>query len=146
MSAPWLAARPLGPGAYAAFRRGAVFECCKWDPQVEDTATLAPFPLVIEPETWREIASLAQALAHETLSAELELVERPHLHAELGLPARCGAALRRRGAATPGVARLIRFDFHHTRDGWRISEANTDVPGGLNEVSGVTALMAEQYD
>lgn len=146
MSGPWLAAQPLGAEAYAAFRRRAIFECCKWDPQVEDTATLAPFPLVLEWETWRELASLAESLAQETLSAEAELVERPDLYAELGLPARCRAALRHRGASTPGVARLIRFDFHHTRDGWRISEANTDVPGGLNESSGVSELMAEQYD
>ena len=37
--------------------------------------------------------------------------------------------------------RLIRFDFHHTDTGWRISEANTDVPGGLNEASGLPRLV-----
>lgn len=146
MTMPWLAPPPLGSAAYAAFRRRAIFECCKWDPQVEDTASLAPFPLVIVGETWRELASLAESLALETLRAESELGERAELHAELGLPARCRAALRQRGAPTPGAARLIRFDFHHTREGWRISEANTDVPGGLNEASGISALMAEHYD
>ena len=146
MTTPWMAAPPLGSDAYSAFRRRAIFECCKWDPQVEDTATLAPFPLVIEAETWRELASLAESLARETLAAESELADRPELHAELGVPARCRRALRQRGTATAGVARLIRFDFHHTRQGWRISEANTDVPGGLNEASGVSSLMAEQYD
>jgi glutathionylspermidine synthase len=146
MITPWLAGRPLGSEAYMAFRRRAIFECCKWDPQVGDTATLAPFPIVMERETWRELASLAESLARETLAAESELVDHPELHAELGLPAPCRRALRQPGPATPGVARLIRFDFHHTRDGWRISEANTDVPGGLNEASGVAALMAEQYD
>ena len=145
MRAPWLAARPLGPGAYAAFRRRAIFECCKWDPQVEDTATLAPFPLVVRWETWRELAALAEALASETLSAEAELAERPELHAALGLPRACRAALRRSTPPTIGIARLIRFDFHHTREGWRISEANTDVPGGLNEASGIAELMAEHY-
>ena len=146
MTTPWRAAPPLGSDAYAMFRRRAIFECCKWDPQVEDTATLAPFPMVIESETWRGLAALAESLARETLAAESELADRPELHAELGVPARCRRALRQRGAATPGVARLIRFDFHHTRHGWRISEANTDVPGGLNEASGVSSLMAEQYD
>jgi glutathionylspermidine synthase len=146
MTAPWLAAAPLGSDAYATFRRRAIFECCKWDPQVEDTATLAPFPLVVRWESWRELASLSESLAHETMSAEAELRERPELHGELGLPARCRAAFTPRGAPTRGVARLIRFDFHHTPDGWRISEANTDVPGGLNEASGVAALMAAHYD
>jgi glutathionylspermidine synthase len=46
---------------------------------------------------------------------------------------------------TTGIARLIRFDFHYTPDGWRLSEANTDVPGGLNEASGFAALVAEAY-
>ena len=146
MTIPWLAAPTLGADAYTAFRRRAIFECCKWDPQVEDTATLAPFPLVMGEATWRELASMAESLALETLAAESELVDRPELLAELGLPPRCRAALRQRGTPTPGVARLIRFDFHHTREGWRISEANTDVPGGLNEASGISALMAEQYD
>ena len=146
MSAPWSVPAPLGIDAYAAFRRRAIFDCCKWDPQVEDTATLAPYPLVLGPEAWGELASLAESLARETLCAEAELLERPALHAELGLPGRCRAALWRAGPPARGVARLVRFDFHHTRDGWRISEANTDVPGGLNEASGVTELMAEHYE
>ena len=146
MSAPWRVPPPLGPDAYATFRRRAIFECCKWDPQVEDTATLAPFPIVVSGNVWRELASFAESLARETLSAEAELLERPDLHRELGLPSRCRAAFAHRGSPTPGVARLIRFDFHHTREGWRISEANTDVPGGLNEASGVADLMAEHHE
>ncbi len=37
---------------------------------------------------------------------------------------------------------MLRFDFHWTTEGWRISEANTDVPGGFNEASGLARLMA----
>lgn len=146
MSVPWRVPPPLGADAYATFRRRAIFECCKWDPQVEDTATLAPFPIVVTREVWSELAALAESLAHETLSAEAELLDRPDLHRELGLPPRCRAALAHRRTPTVGVARLIRFDFHHTRQGWRISEANTDVPGGLNEASGVAELMAEHHE
>jgi hypothetical protein len=39
----------------------------------------------------------------------------------------------------------MRFDFHPTPAGWRISEVNSDVPGGLNEASRFTALMAAEY-
>jgi len=39
----------------------------------------------------------------------------------------------------------MRFDFHWTADGWRISEANTDAAGGFIEASGVTRLLAEEY-
>ena len=131
----------------ARLRRRAVFDCCKWDPQVEDVATLAPFPLLLSGETWRELARLAEALAGEALAAEAELVERPELHRSLGLPRAVRAALGRARKVGPavGVARLIRFDFHPTPDGWRISEANTDVPGGLNEASGLAALVAREY-
>lgn len=146
MTAPWDTRSPLGADAYARMRRRAIFECCKWDPQVEDTATLAPFPLVLRREVWTELALLAEELARETLEAEAELIDRPELHGTLGLPRGCRRALRRADAPSRGAARLIRFDFHHTAHGWRISEANTDVPGGLNEASGVAAIMAEHYD
>jgi glutathionylspermidine synthase len=39
----------------------------------------------------------------------------------------------------------MRFDFHWTPDGWRISEANTDVAGGYIESSGMTRLFAAEY-
>lgn len=39
----------------------------------------------------------------------------------------------------------MRFDFHWTTEGWRISEANTDVPGGFNEATGFSSLMAAHY-
>src|SRR5262245_33264070 len=39
----------------------------------------------------------------------------------------------------------MRFDFHWSSDGWRISEMNNDVPGGFSEASSFSALMAEHY-
>ena len=145
MSEPWLAAAPLGEEAYGRIRRRAIFDCFKWDPQVEDTAALAPFPLVLRTSAWRELAMLAETLARETMAAEDELLERPELHSMLALPRRVRAALRQLARPTTSAARLIRFDFHHTTDGWRLSEANTDVPGGLNEASGFAALVAAAY-
>ena len=49
------------------------------------------------------------------------------------------------GEDTKGIARIVRFDFHHTTTGWKISEANSDVPGGLNEASGLSTLIAGHY-
>jgi len=136
----------LAAPEFNALRRRAIFDCCKWDPQVGDVCTLAPFPLVLTPEAWAELCAHAGALARETLALERELSERPELHARLGLPRRARAALlRAAGRPSPGVARLVRFDFHYTPDGWRISEANSDVPGGLNEASGFPLLLAPHY-
>ena len=147
VTVPWRAAEPLSHATFAQVRRRTIFECCKWDPQVEDVSALAAFPVVMRRDAWDELTVLAEALARESLAAEEELRSRPDLHRALSLPRRTAAALARAGGASgpAGAARLVRFDFHHTAEGWRISEANTDVPGGLNEASGFAALVAEHY-
>ena len=147
MTAPYLAAAPVPPGAFADIRRRAIFDCCKWDPQMEDASAIASAPLVLRPETWTTLARLAEQLAAETMAAEAELLRRPELHDRLTLPWEVRRALRAVAAsgATEQFARLIRFDFHYTTDGWRISEANTDVPGGLNEASGFAGLFAPHF-
>ena len=147
MTNPWVCVQPLDAGQFARMKRRAIFDCYKWDPQVGDVCVIARHPLVITREAWAEVTRLAEALAVETLAAEAELVTRPDLHGALGLPFSVRHALRDAATvgATRGAARLIRFDFHFTSDGWRISEANCDVPGGLNEASGFPALIAEHY-
>jgi glutathionylspermidine synthase len=133
-------------------RRRAIFECCKWDPQVEDVDTLAPLAVVLKRTAWREMAALAEALSAETLILEDALVCRPELHRQLALPRRIRSVLaeeakqRQAGHAPehgPGHLRVMRFDFHPTDEGWRVSEVNSDVPGGYNEASGWSSLVAE---
>lgn len=147
MTTPWLPAAPLDPRVFAELRRRAIFDCCKWDPQVGDTCAIARAPLIVSREAWTEVARIAEALARETRDAEQELLGRPELHGVLGLPRTVRRALRRAAdeGAPSGVARLIRFDFHFTTEGWRISEANADVPGGLNEASGLPLAIAPYY-
>lgn len=143
---PWIPVPRLDRTTWVTLRRRAIFECCKWDPQIGDVATLAPFPLVLTRAAWRELSSLAEALARELAAFESELAMRTDLHGRLGLPRGVRAALAAaRESFAPGIARLVRFDFHLTRDGWRISEANSDVPGGLNEASGLPPLLAAEY-
>lgn len=150
VTAPWSSRPAIDAVRFVQVRRQAIFDCCKWDPQVEDVATLAPFPLLLRREVWHELAALAEALAAETDAAESELLGRPGLHRHLGLPRAVRRALRpaagrsSRGAS-PGAARVMRFDFHSTPEGWRISEVNSDVPGGFNEASGFTRIMAAHF-
>jgi glutathionylspermidine synthase len=113
----------------------------KWDAQVGDGSSLAPYPLLLTSATWCELARLAERLFDETARVEAELLARPSLHARLALP----RALRRlfaSGAPTPAAARVMRFDFHPTAEGWRVSEVNSDVPGGFTEATNFTSLMA----
>ncbi len=55
---------------------------------------------------------------------------------------RSACALRIPAEPTPAAVRVIRFDFHPTAEGWQISEANADVPGGYTESSLFPRLMA----
>lgn len=138
----------LPPDGRAELRRRAIFECCKWDPQVEDIDTLAPLAVVLRPSAWRELATLAEALYGETLALEEALQQRPDLHRALALPRRIRqilATLAIRNATQRGTPdlRVMRFDFHPAEEGWQVSEVNSDVPGGYNEASGWSALVAE---
>jgi glutathionylspermidine synthase len=94
---------------------------------------------------WQELSSLAESLSRELALAERELLRRRDLQPELGLPKALLKQFARLDEPTPGVARVMRFDFHFTDEGWRISEVNADVPGGFIESSGFTQLMAANY-
>jgi len=144
---PLRAGPTLPPEAFAPIRRRMVLNCCKWDPQVGDVSTLAPFPLLIGRADWQQLCSTAEGLARELIAAEAELLGRPDLHRKVAVPRPLRNALaeaRNRGA-TPAAVRTLRFDFHWTPDGWRISEVNSDVPGGFAEASELTRLFADSF-
>jgi nucleoside-diphosphate-sugar epimerase/glutathionylspermidine synthase len=144
---PWYCGEPLTAERHGWLLRRAVFDCCKWNTQVEGRPLFCPFPLILDGPAWDAVAHQASELARETLAAEGELLQRPDLHAHLGLPRALRRCLRRVGgkSCTTGPLRVLRFDFHWTPEGWRISEANTDVAGGFIEASGVTQLLAACY-
>ena len=141
---PFTAGEMLGPERYRKLRLRTIFESCKWDPQVEDTSVLAAYPILLSTRAWKEIAEMAESLAAETLAAEDEILSRPELLKDLALPRPIWKLLAMGGRVASGP-RVMRFDFHYTPDGWRISEVNSDVPGGFVEADGFTELMAEEY-
>lgn len=161
MTYPLRALPPLTPAQYREVRTSAIFDHLKWDPQIGDVAILADFPLLLDRMAWDTLVTLAEALAAETLAAERELRARPDLIPRLGLPAfierfwtgkislfgkLVGFAPLTDPLFNERDVRLMRFDFHYTSEGWKISEVNSDVPGGLNEATGYTQLMAARYD
>ncbi len=143
---PGLCAGPALPATiFSAVRRRAALEGCKWDPQVGDVSSVAPFPLVMKRALWEHLAAQAERLAAESVAAEIEVARRPDLLAVLGLPRALRQVLLEETPLTPAAGCVTRFDFHPTTDGWRISEANSDVPGGYSEASDFTASMAEHF-
>jgi hypothetical protein len=135
----------LDPVTFAGIVRTMALDHHKWDAQVGDVAALAPFPLLLSRGAWRRLKSLAVALAKETVAIEGELARRHDLHARLGLHGALARALIPRTGITqsPAAARIMRFDFHPTADGWRASEVNSDVPGGFTESSRFAELVAK---
>jgi len=147
MSSPLHAGPPLPAEQWQAVRMEAIFRCCKWDVQSGDQCALARFPLLIDRDTFRQLSGWAESLSAEVLAAEQELLSRRELLAKLGMPRRVVKALcdgRQHGACAV-APRVMRFDFHLTTDGWRISEVNSDVPGGYIEASGITELMSAHF-
>lgn len=137
----------LAPEDAARMRRRAIFECHKYDPQSGDVSVLAPFALRIDEATRRDLTRRAEALAREMITAERAIAADRRARRELALPLPLRGLLSSRapGAEPPTLARYVRFDFHPTPDGWRISEANSDVPGGFGEAGGLARLMLPHY-
>ncbi|HLZ12844.1 MAG TPA: glutathionylspermidine synthase family protein [Candidatus Acidoferrum sp.] len=124
----------------------AIFEHCKWDPQSQDHSVLARYPLFLCSRQLSELRSLAENLSNEALQAESEISRRPDLWPVLGIARRIQRALQ--SGVSQGATqyvRVMRFDFHLTDLGWRISEVNADVPGGYVEGAGWNSLFAENY-
>jgi glutathionylspermidine synthase len=142
----WACTPALPPEQFAPIRNQMILDGCKWDPQVGDVSTLAPFAIVLPGEVWKQLAHLAEELTEEAIDAERELLDRPELFPRLGQPELVAEALSRNEAPTRDAGRVFRFDFHPTSEGWRISEANSDVPGGYTEASIFHRLMAEQFE
>ncbi|UYV11768.1 MAG: hypothetical protein NCW75_10715 [Phycisphaera sp.] len=141
---PWRVGEPLPVHEVASLRREMALSHFKWDPQVGDTTVLGDRPIILARRAWRELEQLAEALDTELLAAEAEILHRPELLGTLGLP-RPITRLLQRATAHPRGPRVTRYDFHHTQDGWRVSEANSDVPGGYVEASAYTRLVADRF-
>ncbi|MEM7627482.1 MAG: glutathionylspermidine synthase family protein [Planctomycetota bacterium] len=142
---PWIDTEPIDAATWSTIRRRMMFEHFKWDPQIEDVSALGRRPLVLRRSVWQQLTRWAEAMYAEALAAEAEIAERPELIRRLGLP-RPVRRLMRGGRSTPGVARVMRFDFHYAAEGWRVSEVNSDVPGGFIEAAGYCELIAQHVD
>lgn len=147
MNGPLTIAEPLSESQFRDIWLSIVFDYHKWDTQYEDVSTLARFPLMLEQAGWDELCKQSEQLWTEVIAAEREVIGRPQLLKRLGFTSPVLRALMHAGEEEPskGMARVIRFDFHFATDGWRISEANADVPGGFIESCEFTRLMSKCY-
>jgi glutathionylspermidine synthase len=147
MASPLLAGVNLPRDTWLSLQRRAIFDFCKWDIQCEDHSVLAPFPLLLERGTASYLNETAEALTREAFAAEAEILQRPEIVDRLALPRALRIALQENAGSEPATQdlRVMRFDFHPTPEGWRISEVNADVPGGYIEASGWNSLVAKEW-
>ena len=124
-------ASPIDDRAVRDIERELHLRFHKWDTQVGDVSVLCEQPLVMCSGEWNRLRAFAEALASETTRLESIALETPRYLSEIGVP-RSIREIVTRTAKPPSWNRIraMRFDFHPSHDGRRVSEANTDVPGG----------------
>ena len=147
MNPPWTIPEPIPDAQFREIRLSMIFDHHKWDSQFEDVESLGRRCLVLDFESWDCIRRQSEQLWAEALAAEEEIMARPDLCKLLGLGRRLANACTRSARRIPSaaMARIMRFDFHFTEEGWRISEANADVPGGFIESSAFANLACRCY-
>ena len=111
--------------------------CNKWDTQVGDVSVLSQQPLILNGREWELLCGIAERLAAEITSLESFVLRTRHDQPALGVPRAVWEALtsveKLPSEGGEQRARSMRFDFHPTSSGWRVSEVNSDVPGGWGE-------------
>jgi len=134
---------------YPDYRRDVIFRAYKWDPQVGDTNTISRYVVLLSRKAAQELCALAESLSDELCEMERALLARPDLLRTLGFSGNMkrllGAIGSNNSYSCEDHVRLKRFDFHPTDRGWKISEVNSDVPGGLAEASVLPEIACEFF-
>jgi glutathionylspermidine synthase len=125
---------PLSEAQFDSLLRDMIFKGFKWDVQVGDYCTISRRGIVFDSRSAQEIYGMAERLWAELLRVEEWLATSPRMLSRLGLPNRLVQLLKRHRIPSRSP-RIARFDFHYTHEGWKVSEVNSDVPGGYIETS-----------
>lgn len=122
---------------YRTYRTDAIFGGNKWDPQIFDRTSISDRAIIVGEADWREISEAAEGLSLETIALETQIQAAvSETKSERFLSRRAYERLRNLDkSSSKSCVRMMRFDFHPTEEGWKVSEVNSDVPGGLNEAS-----------
>lgn len=135
---------PIPVERYDEYRLDLMFDCYKWDPQFEDHNTVAKHVLVLSQKEYQELKELTENLDIETRSAEEFLNKNLEYAKPLDLPKKLTKEIESmKDYDANKHIRLMRYDFHPIKDGWAISEVNSDVPGGFAEGSFMPRLAKE---
>lgn len=122
-------------------------EYLMWSAYVAGEPKPLAVPIPWSRADWDEVASISERFA-ALIRRTMELcLDRPDLVGYWDFPPTLermiGADRRRRRRE---LDLLARFDVFRTPGGWKLSEFNTDVPGGIHEAAGLNDLVAGDRD
>jgi len=110
-----------------------------WNAYVDGRLSALAEPIRLPRGELQELAALSERFAR-LIDRTIDLVRgNPALLAFYGFRPRLLRMLDSEATRLP-VA-LARYDAFRTPDGWRFSEFNCDVPGGVHEGAGLNALI-----
>jgi len=131
---------------YPDYRMDVMFDGYKWDLQAGEQSTISDKVVLMEQGEASFLVEHAVKLYHETIEMESVLHKSPEIVPALGISHQMTDALCNCEYNPAIHIRFMRFDFHPTTDGWRISEVNSDVPAGYPEASVLPALSQKYFD
>jgi glutathionylspermidine synthase len=137
----------IPPQSYEDYRMDAIFKAYKWDPQCEDYNTVSEYACLLTRETAIQLEQWAEDLTSELLAIERVLLANPNLCKAFHLDSDViREFVKAHNPCDPSKhVRLMRYDFHPTDEGWRLSEVNADVPCGFAESVLLPELAAEFF-
>ena len=126
------------------YRLNVIFDAYKWDLQDSEQSTISDKVVLLDQKELDFLSSSAVLLYNETIAMEKAIKSRPDLAIKMGISEEMTNALCNCDYNPNNHIRLMRFDFHPTEKGWKISEVNSDVPAGYPEAS-ILPKLAEIY-
>jgi len=129
---------------YSDYRVDVMFDGYKWDLQAGEQSTISDKVVLLEHDDMSFLVEHAVKLYHETIKMEVALQKKSELALKMGISKEMADALCNCNYNPEIHSRFMRFDFHPTTEGWRISEVNSDVPAGYPEAS-ILPTLAQKY-
>ena len=147
LNPPWTIPEPIPDAQFRDIRLSMIFDHHKWDSQFEDAGSLGRHCLILDGQAWELLRRQSESLWAEALAAEEEILDRPDLCRDARARPTAAKRLHANRPEGPlqgdGQDHAIRLSLH--REGWRISEANADVPGGFIESCAFAELACGCY-
>jgi len=127
------------------YRLQQIFDGYKWDYQSGLQPTISDEVVLLDEATAAYLSETSERLYAETVGLEAEIKRSKPLLRELGFSEKLVELIHSCNYDADKHIRLMRFDFHPTTEGWRVSEVNSDVPAGFQESSLHPIFAAEHF-